>query len=62
MMRTAIHEAAHACVGRVFELPCGGATIIPDATGRDGWSPVTTACTMLSSRAAAIAISKAVFA
>lgn len=28
--RTAVHEASHAVIGRVLDLPCGEASIVPD--------------------------------
>jgi ATP-dependent Zn protease len=34
--RVALHEAAHAVVGRLLDLDCGGASITPDARGYDG--------------------------
>jgi ATP-dependent Zn protease len=41
--RCATHEAAHAVIGRVLKLPCGGATIVPDGLGFDGHAVVATA-------------------
>jgi ATP-dependent Zn protease len=44
--RCATHEAAHAVIGRVLRLRCGGATIIADGRGYDGHAVVTTALTI----------------
>ncbi len=38
--RASIHEAAHACIGRVLGFECGGASIRDDGTGSANVAPM----------------------
>ena len=38
--RASWHESAHACIGRILNFECGGASINPDGTGHANVAPM----------------------